>query len=124
MDKDLEKCGCNNGEESCGCGGHNHGEDHECGCGGHDHGDHECGCGCNDENESFVIDLEDEEGNLITCPVIDEFEYEDNVYYLAQNPSEDSVYLFRLDGEELVVPDEEEFDRVSAYYENELVGEE
>ncbi|MDR3593958.1 DUF1292 domain-containing protein [Clostridium sp.] len=111
MDKDLEKCGCN-------------GEEGSCGCGGHDHGDHECECGCHDENESFVIDLEDEEGNLITCPVIDEFEYEENVYYLAQNPNEDSVYLFRLDGEELVVPDEEEFDRVSAYYENELVGEE
>ena len=108
MDKDLEKCGCNGEEESCGCGGH----------------DHECECGCHDENESFVIDLEDEDGNLITCPVIDEFEYEENVYYLAQNPNEDSVYLFRLDGEELVVPDEEEFDKVSAYYENELVGEE
>ena len=119
MDKDLEKCGCNGEEESCGCGGHDH-DDHEC-CGGHDH---ECECGCHDENESFVIDLEDEDGNLITCPVIDEFEYEENVYYLAQNPNEDSVYLFRLDGEELVVPDEEEFDKVSAYYENELVGEE
>lgn len=123
MDKDLEKNGCNSEEGTCGCGGHNHDEDHECGC-GHDHSDHECGCGCHDENESFVIDLEDEEGNLITCPVIDEFEYEENIYYLAQNPNEDSVYLFRLDGEELVVPDEEEFDRVSAYYENELVGEE
>ena len=123
MDKDLEKNGCNSEEGTCGCGGHNHDEDHECGC-GHDHSDHECGCGCHDENESFVIDLEDEDGNLITCPVIDEFEYEENVYYLAQNPNEDSVYLFRLDGEELVVPDEEEFDKVSAYYENELVGEE
>lgn len=123
MDKDLEKCGCNSEEGTCGCGGHSHEEDHECGC-GHDHSDNECGCGCHDENESFVIDLEDEDGNLITCPVIDEFEYEDNSYYLAQNPNEDSVYLFRLDGEELVVPDEEEFDRVSAYYENELVGEE
>ena len=40
---------------------------------------------------------------------------------LAQNPEEDSVYLFRLDEEELVVPDEEEFDRVSAYYQDELV---
>lgn len=123
MDKDLEKNGCNSEEGTCGCGGHNHDEDHECGC-GHDHSDHECGCGCHDENESFVIDLEDEDGNLITCPVIDEFEYEENMYYLAQNPNEDSVYLFRFDGEELVVPDEEEFDRVSAYYENELVGEE
>ncbi|OOM79347.1 DUF1292 domain-containing protein [Clostridium sp. BL-8] len=115
MEKDLEKCGC---------GGHNHDEGHECNCGNdHDH-DHECGCGCNDEDENFVIDLEDENGNVVTCPIIDEFEYENNSYYLAQNPEEDSVYLFRLDGEELVVPDEEEFDRVSAYYQDELVGEE
>ncbi|MFT8348002.1 DUF1292 domain-containing protein [Clostridium saccharoperbutylacetonicum] len=121
MDKDLEKCGCNNEEENnCGCGGHNHGEDHECNC-GNDH-DHECGCG--DDEENFVIDLEDENGNVITCPVVDEFEYEENMYYLAQNPDEDSVYLFRLDGEALVVPDEEEFDKVSAYYENELVDKE
>ncbi|AQR97044.1 DUF1292 domain-containing protein [Clostridium saccharoperbutylacetonicum] len=123
MDKDLEKCGCNNEEENnCGCGGHNHGEDHECNC-GNDH-DHECGCGCGDDEENFVIDLEDENGNVITCPVVDEFEYEGNMYYLAQNPNEDSVYLFRLDGEALVVPDEEEFDKVSAYYENELVDKE
>lgn len=111
MEKDLEKCGCNSEEGSCGCGGHHHDEDHE------------CGCGCNDE-ENFVIDLEDENGNVVTCPIIDEFEYEGKAYYLAQNPEEDSVYLFRLDEDELVVPDEEEFDRVSAYYQDELVGEE
>ncbi|AGX44949.1 DUF1292 domain-containing protein [Clostridium saccharobutylicum] len=125
MEKDLEKSGCGCGEgNSCGCGG-DHKEDHECGC-GHDHGhdhDHECGCGCGDD-ESFVIDLEDENGNVVTCPIIDEFKYENNDYYLAQNPEEDSVYLFRLDGDELVVPDEEEFDKVSNYYQNELVGEE
>jgi hypothetical protein len=122
MDKDLEKCGCNNEEEKCGCGG-NHGDDkHEC-CGGHNHDDgHECGC--HDEDEMSVIDLEDENGNVITCPIVDEFEFEEKQYYLAQNPEEDSVYLFRLDGEELVVPDEEEFNRASAYYENELEGEE
>ena len=123
MEKDLEKCGCNSEEGTCGCSGHDHDDkEHEC-CGGHDH-EHECGCGCNDDEESFVIDLEDENGNVVTCPIIDEFEYEDNVYYLAQNPEEDSVYLFRLEEDELVVPDEEEFDRVSAYYQNELVGEE
>ena len=101
MDKDLEKCGCGS---DCGCGENNH----------------ECGCG---EHESFVIDLEDENGNVITCPIIDEFECEDNQYYLAQNPDEDSVYLFKLVGEELIVPEEDEFERVSAYYQNELVGE-
>lgn len=120
MDKELEKCGCEE-ENTCGCGGHNHEDhDHEC-CGGHDH-DHECGCGCGDE-ESFVIDLEDENGNVVTCPIIDAFKFEDKEYLLAQNPEEDSVYLFKAEGEELVVPDEEEFDRVSNYYQNELVNE-
>lgn len=42
-------------------------------------------------------------GNVVTCPIIDEFEYEGKAYYLAQNPEEDSVYLFRLDEDELVV---------------------
>ena len=122
MDKDLEKCGCNSDENSCGCGGHNHHEDHdhEC-CGGKDH---VCGCGCGDEEESFVVDLEDDNGNIVTCPIIDAFKFEDKEYILAQNPEEDSVYLFRTEEEELVVPDEEEFDRVSAYYQNELVDEE
>jgi len=107
MDKDLEKCGCNEHEE------HNH----ECECGGHDHdNDCGCGCGCGDEEESFVIDLEDENGNLITCPVIDAFKFEENEYLLAQNSEEDSVYLFRVDNEELIVPDEDEFERVSAFY--------
>lgn len=117
MDKDLEKCGCNSEESTCGCGGHDH-DEHECGCGGH-----ECECGCADEEESFVVDLEDENGNIITCPIIDAFKFEDNEYLLAQNPEEDSVYLFRTEGEELVVPEEEEFDRVSNYYQNELVDE-
>ncbi|MGN0143521.1 MAG: DUF1292 domain-containing protein [Clostridium sp.] len=114
MDKELEKCGCGS---DCGCGENNH----DCGCGGHEHDHDSCGCGCG-EHESFVIDLEDENGNVITCPIIDEFECEDNQYYLAQNPNENSVYLFKLVGEELVSPDEEEFERVSAYYQNELVG--
>lgn len=106
MDKELNKCGC----------GHDH-ENEGCGC-GHDH-DHE-GCGCG-EHESFVIDLEDDNGNVVSCPIIDAFEYEGNEYVLAQSPEDDSVYMFRADGEELVVPDEEEFDKVATYYNDELV---
>ncbi|MDZ4957390.1 DUF1292 domain-containing protein, partial [Clostridium perfringens] len=43
---------------------------------------------------------------------------------LAQDPNEDSVYLFRSteDGE-LVVPEEEEFDRVSKFYSEDLADE-
>lgn len=118
MEKDLEKCGCNSEENTCGCGGHDH--DHECGCGCGDNHDHGCGCG---DDEAFVIELEDDNGNTIACPVIDVFEYENNEYLLAQNPEEDSVYLFKTQGEELVVPEEEEFDRVSSYYQDVLVNE-
>lgn len=78
--------------------------------------------------DTLVIDLEDENGNMISCPIIDQFEYEEKVYVLAQSPEDDSVYMFRVDGEgedeELVVPDEEEFDRVAAYYNEELVDSE
>ncbi len=108
MDKELEKCGCGS---DCGCEDNNH----DCECGSHDNG--RCGC---EEDENFVVDLEDENGNVITCPIIDEFQYEDNQYYLVQNPNEDSVYLFKLVGEELIVPEENEFEKVSAYYQNEL----
>ena len=78
--------------------------------------------------ETLVIDLEGEDGNTISCPLIDHFEYEEKVYVLAQNPEDDSVYMFRVEGEgedeELVVPEEEEFDRVAAYYNEVLVDSE
>ncbi|MDK0549493.1 DUF1292 domain-containing protein [Clostridium perfringens] len=100
-DKDLNKC----------CGGN-------CGCGSEKEEKHE-GCGCGDEHlEHFVVDLEDEEGNTITCDVIDAFEYKDEEYVLVQHPDE-SVYLFKSQGEEgeLVLPSEEEFDEVVKFYE-------
>lgn len=111
MNNELNKCGC-------GCD-HEHTHEDTCGC-GHDH-DHEdaCGCGCG-EHESLVIDLEDDNGNVVSCPIIDAFEYEDKEYVLAQNPEDDSVYMFRAEGEELVIPEEDEFDKVAAYYSNEL----
>ena len=37
--------------------------------------------------------------------------------------TEEFINSIRLDGEELVVPEEDEFEKVSAYYQNELVGE-
>lgn len=86
----------------------------ECSC-NHDE-DHECDC-----EEGYTIDLEDENGNVISCPIIDEFEYEGKEYYLAQNVEDESVYMFKLIGEELVVPEEEEFDKVSTYYNEVLV---
>lgn len=106
MDKELNKCACN--DEGCDCG-HDHDHDHEgCGCGEHEH-DH------------FVVDLEDDNGNVISCPIVDAFEFEGQEYILAQNTEDDSVYLFRSTEEgELIVPEEEEFDKVADYYSNVL----
>lgn len=105
MENELNKCG-----EGCGCG--------------HDHDSHGCGdnCGCGEhEHEHFVVDLEDDNGNVISCPIVDAFEFEENEYVLAQNPEDESVYLFRSTEEgELIVPEEAEFDKVTEYYTNVL----
>ncbi|EPS53149.1 hypothetical protein CFSAN002368_00255 [Clostridium botulinum A1 str. CFSAN002368] len=89
-EEEIEKdtCGCGEAEESCGCGCGNDHEEHH-----HDH----CGCGCGDEEagETILVDLQDENGNNVTCEVIDEFDYKDKTYALVQNPENDSVYLFR-----------------------------
>ncbi|MBU3195861.1 DUF1292 domain-containing protein [Clostridium algidicarnis] len=126
--EEQEKCGCgcgeNNEEQSgCGCGCGDNNEKHEgCGCGSEGHGhnhDHEgCDCGEN-EFESFVVDLEDEDGNVTPCEVVDGFEYKEGQYVLVQNPTDGSVYLFKSVGEdgELVIPEDTEFEEVSRYYE-------
>lgn len=117
-DKELNKCCGGN----CGCGSEKEDKHEGCGCGGHGHDhehDHHEGCGCGEEHvEHFVVDLEDENGNTITCDVIDAFEYKEEEYVLVQHPDE-SVYLFKSQGEEgeLVLPSEEEFDEVVKYYE-------
>ena len=107
MEEELNKCG-----EGCGCG-------HD-----HDHDSHGCGenCGCGEhEHEHFVVDLEDDNGNVLSCPIVDAFEFEENEYVLAQNPEDESVYLFRSTEEgELIVPEEAEFDKVTEYYTNVL----
>ena len=42
---------------------------------------------------------------------------------IAQNPEDESVYLFRSTEEgELIVPEEAEFDKVTEYYTNVLVN--
>ena len=114
---------------SCGCGGHEHDHENEgCGCGGHDHEhDHEdCGCGCG-EGEALTVDLEDENGNVISCEIVDGFTYKDNEYALVQNPDDDSIYLFKVVGDEetgeLVIPEDEEFEEVTAYYEEMIKNE-
>lgn len=106
MENELNK------HEGCGCG-HNH-EEHGCG--------DNCGCG-EHEHEHFVVDLEDDNGNVLSCPIVDAFEFEENEYVLAQNPEDESIYLFRSTEEgELIVPEEAEFDKVTEYYTNVLVN--
>lgn len=123
MSKDeLKKCGCgcNEEETSCGCG-----EDHGCGCGEHNHD--ECGCGCGEhEHEFFVVDLIDEEGNSIPCPVVDAFEFNDKEYVVVENPEDGNRYVFRTEGEdgELFDLDEKEYEEVSAFYESLMEEEE
>lgn len=120
MDKEnLHECGCGCGEENkgCGCGENNHEHDH----------DHECGCGCG-EHETLIVDLEDENGNVVPCEVIDGFEYKENEYAIVQHPENGSIFLFKVVGEgeegELVIPEDEEFEEVSAYYEQLMAEEE
>ncbi|QGU95041.1 DUF1292 domain-containing protein [Clostridium bovifaecis] len=109
----LHDCGCE--DEGCGCGT----TEESCGC----------GCGCDDHNhEGLIVELEDENGNVVPCEVVDGFEYKDNEYALVQNPEDGSVYLFKVVGEgedgELVVPEDEEFNEATAYYESLLENEE
>lgn len=104
-------------EENCQCGCEH---DEDCGCG--------CDCGCEDhDHQPMVVDLEDENGNVVSCEVVDGFDYKENEYVLVQNPEDGSVYLFKVIGEgengELVIPEDGEFEEVSRYYEESLKDE-
>ncbi|AYD40734.1 DUF1292 domain-containing protein [Clostridium fermenticellae] len=112
MDKENlnENATCDCGDPDCGCEEHNHEHNDECGC--------DCGCG---DHEALVVDLEDENGNIVPCEVVDGFQYKENEYAVVQNPENESVYLFKIVGEgdegELVIPEDDEFEEASAYYE-------
>lgn len=119
---DKEAKGC--------CGGHDHENKEGC-CGGHNHGSEGCGCGHDhdhehEHHETMVVDLEKEDGTVVTCEIVDTFEYKETGYALVFNPEEQSIYLFKEEGEqgELVVPDEAEFEEVTKYYEENLADEE
>ena len=116
-----EKLNNSDSEEKCCCGeGHSHSNE-EC-CHDHEHEDCDCGCGCGCEDEVMIVELEDENGEVVPCEVVDEFTYNDQLFILVQNPDDGSVYMFKVIGDddngELVVPDEEEFKEASAYYES------
>lgn len=113
--EELKGCGC-----GCGCS--------DSGC-GDDAVESNCGCGCGDEHEHEImsVDLEDENGNIVSCVIVDGFDFKDNEYAIVENPENGSVYLFKVVGEgeegELVVPEEDEFNEVSAYYEELIASE-
>lgn len=118
MEKDeMKKCGCEHED---------HDESCDCGCGSHDDGC-DCGCGCDDQ-DSVVVELEDENGNVIPCEMVDRFVYKENEYALVQNPDNGEVYLFKIetvdDEPQLTVPDDAEFEEVSKYYEDSVETEE
>lgn len=108
---------------NCTCGSEH---EHSCNCGGEHEHEHECSCGCG-EHEPIIVELEDEKGNVVKCQVVDGFVFEENEYALVQNPNDESVYLFKVVGEdeqgELVVPEDEEFNKATAYYEKMLESE-
>jgi|GEM_PF-2203993 len=93
----------------------------------HDYSE-ECGCGCGHEHDEdseyapLFVDLEDEDGNIVSCEVIDSFDYNENQYIIVLNPKDDSNYLFRVIGDEdepdLEIPEDEEFDEVVKYYDS------
>ncbi|MBU3142366.1 DUF1292 domain-containing protein [Clostridium sp. CF012] len=124
MNEDKKTCCGGEENDGCGCGSNNQ-ENEGCGCGGHDHEhDEHDGCGC---GEALTVDLEDENGNVVPCEIVDGFTYKDNEYALVQNPEDDSIYLFKVIGDEetgeLIIPEDEEFAEVTKYYE-EMIKEE
>jgi uncharacterized protein YrzB (UPF0473 family) len=108
MDKKNLEDGCNCGHEH----EHQHVHEDSCGCG--------CECGHDHSHEPMMVDLEDEEGNVVHCEVVDGFVFKDNEYAVVQHPEKDSVYLFKVVGDdetgELVIPDDVEFEEASNYY--------
>ena len=79
----------------------------------HDH-DHEGGF-----DEPVFVEFEDENHNVIRCEVIDGFEYKGKNYCVVYNNEDGSSYVFKLtDEDELVVPEEKEFEEVAAYYDS------
>lgn len=118
FDGHEDTCGCGNGD--CGC----EENDSECGCGDEGEG---CGCGCgdHDHDHGLFVTLEDENGNEIQCEVVEGFEFEGNEFALVQNPDDGAMFLFKVVGDDedgqLVVPEEEEFNKAIAYYES-LLG--
>jgi hypothetical protein len=86
-----------------------------------------CSCGCDECNEGDWTDekilLINENGEEVEFMVDDQFDFEDATYLvLCENEDSEDAFLFKVDedenGELLIkeVEDENEYERVSAYY--------
>ena len=112
-------------KNTCSCGCQEEHTEAQCNCGCEESKHEEsCSCGCNEEEklDPIMVDLEDENGNKVTCEVVEEFEYKEDIYALVENPENKAVYLFKeeIEGDEvqLVNPEDGEFEEVTKYYEN------
>lgn len=75
--------------------------------------------------EENKVELLDENGNPVEMIIDEEFEFEDTTYViLIENEESDDAYLCKLEEDEngelfiAEVEDEDEFNRVSDYYDN------
>ncbi|GAA0177277.1 hypothetical protein SH2C18_05380 [Clostridium sediminicola] len=78
-------------------------------------------------SDIIEIEIEDIDGRMIPCEIVDGFLFKSNEYALVKNKENNTVYLFKVMGDddeaELVIPEEKEFKEASLYYEK-LVEEE
>lgn len=100
-------------------------KDHDCGC---DH-NHDEGCGCShDHVQTVTLTLED--GRELECPIIDIFEINGNSYICLLNPENHSALLYGFkdfeDGNIEIsrIETDEEFELVTNYVKEHLIGEE
>lgn len=77
--------------------------------------------------DTIEIEIEDVDGRMIPCEIVDGFLFKSNEYALVKNKENNTIYLFKVIGDdeeaELVIPEEAEFKEATDYYEK-LVEEE
>lgn len=84
-----------------------------------------------EQNESSII-LTDEDGKEVEFEFVDSFDFEDNTYYVlipTEDNKDEEYVILRLEkdenGEDILstIDDDEEFDRVADYFEDEYLSE-
>lgn len=84
-----------------------------------------------EQNESSII-LTDEDGKEVEFEFVDSFDFEENTYYVlipTEDNKDEEYVILRLEkdenGEDILstIDDDEEFDRVADYFEDEYLSE-